>query len=486
MNIKRYRAATMREALEQVKRELGEDALVLDTKRVRSKGFLGFGARSLVEVRVAGDAGPSEAKANEGRAARSNSMLDLVDASPAAPARAAQTERARVPAFAALAARAYAGSAGERDADAPRSEGPSEPLTRGIEITDAAPRVVHRRPVKSASTAASSTPPASSADAPSVQRTLLGGELERLRADLREMKFSLSALAACAAPSAGASEALACFEQAPEVYDSPYYEAYLQLIATGLAPDLARRAAHDARLNGASASLGPAEVAHTGLIRTLSALLEFAADPLLAEPDQAPAGVVFIGPTGVGKTTTIAKLAARIALRARRRVELITLDTYRIAAVEQLKTYAEIIGAGCHIARSVMELDALARRHAGKAAVLIDTIGRSPHDLADQMELADYLRESTDLLKCLVLQATTHPVDAGAAVKKFALYGANRLVITKLDETARPGATISVAMDAALPLVYLCAGQRVPEDFERATAETLAARIVRARCGGGA
>jgi flagellar biosynthesis protein FlhF len=95
------------------------------------------------------------------------------------------------------------------------------------------------------------------------------------------------------------------------------------------------------------------------------------------------------------------------------------------------------------------------------------------------MELADYLRANDDMLKCLVLQATTHPTDAQVAARKFALFGANRLVITKLDETARPGAAVGTAADSALPLVYLCAGQRVPEDLERATPETFNARVLR-------
>src|SRR5207248_2981739 len=123
--------------------------------------------------------------------------------------------------------------------------------------------------------------------------------------------------------------------------------------------------------------------------------------------------------------------------------------------------------------------DALVRRFTGQATVLIDTTGRSPHDLADQMELADYLRENESLVKCLVLPATTHLADAQLAFNKFTLYGANRLVLTKLDETVQPGTAVGVAALSSLPLVYLCAGQRVPEDLERATPRSFAARVVR-------
>jgi flagellar biosynthesis protein FlhF len=162
-------------------------------------------------------------------------------------------------------------------------------------------------------------------------------------------------------------------------------------------------------------------------------------------------------------------------------VELITLDTYRIAAVEQLKTYAEIIGAGFHVPRSVLELNALVQRFTGQATVLIDTIGRSARDLADQLELADYLRNSEQIVKCLAIQATTHPTDATLAIEKFSLFGINELVITKIDETGRPGSAICTAAAARLPLAFLCTGQRVPEDIEKASAESLADHALQTR-----
>jgi flagellar biosynthesis protein FlhF len=202
--------------------------------------------------------------------------------------------------------------------------------------------------------------------------------------------------------------------------------------------------------------------------------VKFAADPLKKEN---PSIMAVIGATGVGKTTTIAKLAARVALHENRRVELITLDTYRIAAVEQLKIYAEIIGAGCHVVRSTLELDALLRRLPQDATVLIDTAGRSPHDLADQYELCDYLQRRKDIRKCLTVQATTNPLDGIAAIRKFEMYGADCLAITKMDETTRPGAMLELAAESNLPLVYFGTGQRVPEDLQIAAPETFTARI---------
>ncbi|MDQ3820334.1 MAG: hypothetical protein M3362_22000 [Acidobacteriota bacterium] len=404
----------------------------------------------------------------------------MEDDAPATPAQVpTPSERKPNSTFTALAARAYASQA-TNGAKASEDNKNEEASPAGVEIASTAPRIVHRKNVASptASTTSAST---ATQDAATGQRTQRGSDIERLRAELREVKFTLNAFTPRAFAADYSFNAPGVLGANGEIYDSPYYEAYLELAAAGLDPVLARRVIRAALSSTREPSGQPFEVACKVLKGALPSLVQFGDDPLASQTDAAPNSnaIALIGPTGVGKTTTLAKLAARAALRERRRVELITLDTYRIAAVEQLRTYAEIIGAGFHIPRSVLELDVLVRRFAGEAMVLVDTIGRSPNDLADQMELADYLRAQDDMLKCLVLQATTHPTDAQVAVRKFALFGANRLVITKLDETARPGAAISTAYDSALPLVYLCAGQRVPEDLERATPETFNARVLR-------
>lgn len=491
----------MREALEQVKQELGEEALILDTKSVRAGGFLGIGSSEQVEVRVAADqttrsgkvgassdvsssrqaAGAARARVSEDsiEALDAHDALDTPDTLAISSSRAA-TYNSKENA----APRTETETTGNRMANSAKNSPTPELIFRGIEVADASPRVVHQHPAP----ATPSPSTFSSADIASTpQRNPITSELERLRAELREVKFYLGSLANRSATSEATEQEApkrgtrTRKDIDPELHQSPRWEAYVEMTAAGVAPELARRAA---------LAVLPAEMSKTNdaagrasLANLLSSTLDFADDPLsiLASTiDSPPPPIAFVGPTGVGKTTTIAKLAARIALRARRRVELITLDTHRIAAAEQLKTYAEVIGTGCHVAHSVLELDALVRRHTGDATVLIDTVGRNPHDIADQMELADYLRASTSIYKCLVLQAVTHPTDAHAAAKKFALFGANRLVITKFDETIRPGAAVSIAADAALPLLYLCAGQRVPEDLELATPPSFAARVLRA------
>lgn len=503
MKIKSYRAPSLREALIQIKEELGEDALVLETKQVKAGGLFGVGGKNMIEVRVApSSVAPVPNKPAAKRETSPTSSLSVPPPPPAPPlnrnklnltddSQATPTSQGNDPfavdeeqglkAFAALAARAYAGNSGSRATEsqpnrAPRSAPePNRPKPEAVELAEFAPRIVHRRPNPALANqrpdplvrqhgnnpAAAKSKPALAAER--------DPELARLWAELREMKFTLGAVSA--RPQARSTNEV---DDDPALYDATTYETYQELRNAGLTAGLARQALKNMVLS--SNSYDAAQRAHLALSAALPNWVQFA-DAVMAGNGAA----AFIGSTGVGKTTTIAKLAAHIALRARRRVELITLDTYRIAAIQQLRTYAEIISAGCHVARSVAELDTLMRRFANQATVLVDTTGRSPHDLADQLEFADYLREQRSVLKALVVPATNHPDEAQLALNKFALYGVNRLVLTKLDETVQPGAAVNVAVSAGLPLLYLCAGQRVPEDLERATPAAFAHRVMRSR-----
>ncbi len=512
MNIKRYRAATMRAALEQVKQELGADALVLETKEVRTGGFFGLGSKPLVELRVAANkaANKSAALPEIGKKTRGWEEEEELEDAPSAKPFSKPTGATATPGlgakgngngFAAFAARTYATESthqrpeARRPAPAPKNVPPPRANMRtsapgqGIEIASTPPQSMQRpAPPPSLPEPPAPRPAASPASVPAdPAHSELAHLRSEMRAEMRALGFSMNAKIARQVAHGDSHEGVKnqlreTFEADPEIFDSPYYEIYSVMTAAGLRPELARGAVHAGKMNGSRQLRNFETLARAGLVATLPSIARFAPDPLtpmIGSPD-APSAIALIGPTGVGKTTTIAKLAAQVVCRLRRRVVLITLDTYRIAATEQLRIYAEIIGAGYHIAHSVRELDTLVRRFSGGATVLIDTAGRSPSDLADEMELGSYLRECDDLLKMLVLPATTHPVDAHTAVRQFSLFGPDQLILTKMDETTRPGAAVSVAGDSGLPLAYLCSGQRVPEDLERATPLSFAARVVRA------
>lgn len=479
MNVKKYRAETTREALEQIKMDLGEDAFVLETKQVRSGGFLGVGAKMEVEISATPSlaGAPAAEKKTGGAAFSKNSILNLTDDAPAMP-QAAAPKIETVELMNALKNRAesvdqfenvFPGAspfAADKFTAAPKE-------FEAVEISTETPRLIHRKKERKETTERQA--PVACGDAGAKHGDLVtvsSQELELLRAELREVKFSISSFAQ--RPAAQVWNKNSEIDVFSEVFDLPFSKAYTELTTLGIAPGIAHNLVAEVIPQYKKGSVPLNEITQTSLRQAIVSLIKFGADPLKKEGKNI---LAMIGATGVGKTTTIAKLAARLALRENRRVELVTLDTYRIAAVEQLKTYAELIGAGCNVVRSVLELDAVLRRMPEDAAILIDTTGRNPLDLADQYEFSDYLRSRRDVSKCLAVQSTTHPQDAIAAIKKFEMYGADCLALTKLDETTRPGSMLEVLAESALPLTYMCAGQRVPEDLKAATPANLIARI---------
>jgi len=190
-----------------------------------------------------------------------------------------------------------------------------------------------------------------------------------------------------------------------------------------------------------------------------------------------PKVVALIGPTGVGKTTTVAKLAANFALLQRKRVALITVDTYRIAAVEQLKTYSQIIGLPVSVAYSHEELPNILELYSDYDLVLIDTAGRSQRH-ASQIEELKALVETVECEAHLVLAASTNELDMLDAARRFSGARVDRLIFSKLDETSRYGVLLNVSDQTGIPLSFLTTGQKVPEDIEAAEGTKVADLIL--------
>jgi flagellar biosynthesis protein FlhF len=185
-----------------------------------------------------------------------------------------------------------------------------------------------------------------------------------------------------------------------------------------------------------------------------------------------------VGPTGVGKTTTIAKLAANFRLKEKRRVGLITVDTYRIAAVEQLRTYADIIDLPMHVVSTPREMRETVERMSHLDLILLDTAGRSPKDEVRLQELKAFLTEAAADEVHLVLSSMTGARTLEQTAEQFATVGATSLILTKLDEVESPGNVLPVLRSSGLPLSYLTDGQNVPDDIQIADAHRLARLVL--------
>lgn len=189
--------------------------------------------------------------------------------------------------------------------------------------------------------------------------------------------------------------------------------------------------------------------------------------------------VALVGPTGVGKTTTVAKLAARYALRhGPNQVALITTDGYRIGAHQQLKTYGKILGMPVHAANDVNELRRVLELVKDKTLVLIDTAGMGQRDVRLAEQASIFEQVGVPVRSYVVLSAATQRAALEETVRTFGNVALDGAILTKVDETASLGEALSVVSRSELPVAYVADGQRVPEDLQPARANTLVTRSV--------
>ncbi len=186
----------------------------------------------------------------------------------------------------------------------------------------------------------------------------------------------------------------------------------------------------------------------------------------------------FIGPTGVGKTTTLAKLAALSSVQQGVKTALITLDTFRIAATAQLQTYARIMGVPLEVAVNSKDLEKAVNKHGDCDRIFIDTAGRSPANGKDIAELKNLFRIKKDIHPFLVLGANTEYQSLIKAEKSFGVIPYQSYIFTKLDETQDISTMINFLISRRRPVSFFTTGQQVPEDIEFASRKKLASLLL--------
>lgn len=186
-----------------------------------------------------------------------------------------------------------------------------------------------------------------------------------------------------------------------------------------------------------------------------------------------PRIVAVVGPCGTGKTSMLAKLAARYGLGTRRSTVILSLDNYRVAASEQLRSYAALLGLRFQMVEGPRALAQTVEELQQKDLILIDTPGHGPHDLAASHELADFISSRDDIDVHLVLNAALRSADLSRVVDRFEIFRPSKLAFTRVDETVCFGPLVNEAVRTGKPVSFLSGGQRVPEDLEPATKDRI-------------
>ncbi|HLK48195.1 MAG TPA: hypothetical protein VKT49_08675 [Bryobacteraceae bacterium] len=287
------------------------------------------------------------------------------------------------------------------------------------------------------------------------------GEVAELKQQLDALRRALTRSAFAPAQWLGA---------APELSES-----YGWLAAQDVAPDLARdivqAAASRAGWMGLARPPDGSDLWPARLAEEIESRIH--ADATIGRGDTRPRIIALVGPPGAGKTTTLVKLAVNYGLACRHPVLLVSLDTYRIAAAEQLRSYAAILGVGFQLAETAAALAQTIAENQGKELIFIDTPGCGPTEIEDGSELVRFLSSRPDIDTQLVLSSSMKSADLSRVIDEYEIYHPGRLLFTRLDETTACGSILNEAVRTGKPLSFFATGQRIPEDLEVASSGRL-------------
>lgn len=507
----------MAEALAQVKQDLGKDAVILHTRATRVGTVMGVGGHDEFEI-TASDAatvmGPKvrEAPASATLPASSAKAIKERSAFTYEERGDAKSEREDRTSFAAATfttigagrgGAAVATQESRADGESHAKQSASTSVTTVIEPKPAlAAGNATLQGVSVMAAAAGSKPavvgPATSkTDAPAKPVSAKGlstsveiapadsAAVETLKSELGSIRTLMSQLLSETrrggiAGGAGGLAGLATAGMTP-----PLAEMYLLLQDVGVRSDLVEKIIGAVRDELESGELTDANVVRASVERQLAGVMVCGGGlPKAGKRVHAATGmtrpltIALVGPTGVGKTTTIAKLAAAYKLRHHVRVGLITCDTYRIAAVEQLRTYANIIDLPLKVCLTPRDVGEACQSLTDCDVVLLDTAGRSQHDAARIDELAGFIDAASADETHLVLSAVMAEDVLTSAARRFSVLKPDNLILTKLDEAVRFGVVPTVCANVGLKLSFLTTGQEVPEHIELAHPPRLARLVL--------
>lgn len=253
-------------------------------------------------------------------------------------------------------------------------------------------------------------------------------------------------------------------------------EVLSDLLDGGVEPQIARELLRETHESCGQAQLQDPWLIRGRLSQIIASKLRVSGSIELREHEQQV--IALVGPTGVGKTTTLAKIAAGFRFDLGCKIGLITLDTFRLGAVDQLLQYAELISAPLEVVSSPDQVTAALQRLRECDLVLLDSAGRAPRDAEQLLVLREFLQCAQPHATQLVVSATSSTEYVADAVRQFSMLGPTHLLITKLDEAVHFGGWLSFLKDNRLPISYLTTGQHVPQDIAVASSRRLASLLL--------
>jgi flagellar biosynthesis protein FlhF len=418
MRVKRYVVDSMPDALQKIRTDLGKDAVILNTKEIRTGGFLGMFGKKKIEVIAAIDA---NSNAENSGVPRISPQL--------------QQQRAQAAVSSILPVREHAH----------RSDFPEVPDV----FTDAVPTKKEHLTVPATIESTQAYIPKQVYTPQSVAApTKTYPKEEFLLEELKQMKEMMRKLTV-SSEQTGLPEPLQKIEQ--------------RLLDQEMNPMLVRELLDEVLTDLTAANESVTDESALHLTRTK--LRNIFGDNSNKRIKSNTRVVHFVGPTGVGKTTTIAKLAAEQVLKYQRKVGFITSDTYRIAAIEQLKTYATILNVPLEVVFSPQDLAKAFHNLEGCDVIFMDTAGRNFRNEMYVSELNALLKTQGNSETILVLSLTTKYRDMQAITNNFNKFKLDKVLFTKMDETDSYGAIVNLVHEFSLQLSYVTDGQSVPDDI---------------------
>jgi len=521
MKLKNYTAPTMAEALAQVRKDLGRDAMILHTRTYRVGSWLGLGGKTMVEITASAPESnsvkPQRRPMPSVQTTRHNTPQVQQPAQPAAQQPQIVVQRSGISPRARLRVgspvsdgnvglqsprptRDDDGLAGRdalfggesvkprdsrRPSRAPRIINTSNSQQpKPADLTDAREALIARkdRGIKDQrDNAPKSAAPKAEQPSKPAGSDPTNDELRAQIASMQKMMGQVLETTRKTAISVGRNDPSAMLPTGE--MPAPLMAQYTKMIDNDVPVDVADGIVGKVRDRLDAGELADLTVVRQALLREIELTIDTRSESLLTVAAGGgaigrPRVIALIGPTGVGKTTTVAKLAATYKLRHHKKVGLITSDTYRIAAVEQLRTYAGIIGLEIKVVTTPEEMSTAIEEFSGMDVLIVDTAGRSQNNTRRLDELKALAEAANPDETHLVLSTTVGENVLRKTAERFMPLGPDRCILTKLDEAVTTGPIAGLTGRIGLPLSFVTVGQEVPDDIEPARADRLARAVL--------